>query len=145
MEKRKKSIKERKREIKKKQFIECYKKHPNVSVICKTIGISRDTYYRWIEEDPNFYIMCNKALQQGLDYRDDLVENQYVSMAIKGHWQAVKDYMHTTHQKNKVDTPQNTEKLSLFELSRRLAEEEKLEEKRKLELDREIVSTSSEC
>lgn len=41
--------------MQKKAFIEAYQKSfGNVLVSCKAIGIARQTYYNWIEKDPEF-------------------------------------------------------------------------------------------
>ena len=41
-----------KMELKRKAFLETYKKtYGNISVSCKTIGISRGTYYWWIKDE----------------------------------------------------------------------------------------------
>ena len=39
----------------KKAFLEAYEKSfGNILVSCKTVGIARQTYYNWIEKDPEF-------------------------------------------------------------------------------------------
>ncbi|SRR5216683_6041610 len=43
--------------IKKAEFIKNYRAPEimgNISIVCSTIGIARQTYYRWLEEDEDF-------------------------------------------------------------------------------------------
>lgn len=43
------------KKLAKKAFIEAYEKSfGNILVSCKAVGIARQTYYNWIENDPEF-------------------------------------------------------------------------------------------
>ncbi len=54
-----------------------------VEIACKSVGISRATYYRWIQDDPDFAQACDLAIWQGTETISDLAESQIVSK-IKG-------------------------------------------------------------
>lgn len=49
-------------EQKKKQFLESFEKSAcNISVSCKSLGISRNTFYEWKKHDPDF---AQKVMEQ---------------------------------------------------------------------------------
>ena len=48
-------VRQAKREKKKEDFIEVYsQKANNVHLTCKTLGIERGTFYKWLKEDDEF-------------------------------------------------------------------------------------------
>lgn len=54
--------------IKKKLFLEAYEsKDGNVSSACKVAEIARCTYYRWIDEDPEFKQAAEDAWEAVID------------------------------------------------------------------------------
>jgi hypothetical protein len=67
----------------KKAFIEAYKKtYGNISNACETIGISRQTFYNWQEEDAEF-----KAEIEAIEPNEllmDLVESKLVEKIKEG-------------------------------------------------------------
>lgn len=54
-----------------------------VEIACKSVGISRATYYRWLQEDRLLAEACEAAIWQGTETISDLAESQIVSR-IKG-------------------------------------------------------------
>ena len=87
------SVKKKKPDtIKKKQvrtsykqaiFLQCYtKNYPAVYKACKEAGINRDTYYRWMKEDPKFKAKVEETSEAMLDrlenvlyYKADVEQN----------------------------------------------------------------------
>lgn len=48
-------VRQAKREKKKEEFLEVYsQKANNVHLTCKTLGIERGTFYKWLKEDEEF-------------------------------------------------------------------------------------------
>jgi len=48
-------VRQAKREKKKEEFLEVYsQKANNVHLTCKTLGIERGTFYKWLKEDDEF-------------------------------------------------------------------------------------------
>ena len=55
---------------------------PIVQIACQKAGVSRATYYRWRNEDPNFRQQAEEALEKGVLLMNDLAESQLL-VAIK--------------------------------------------------------------
>lgn len=67
----------------KKAFIEAYSKSfGNISQSCKAVGISRQTYYNWINDDPNFKIELDAVDPKEL--RLDFLESKLIERINKG-------------------------------------------------------------
>lgn len=54
-----------------------------VEIACKSVGISRATFYRWVHDDPIFEQDCDEAVRLGTATISDLAESQIVTK-IKG-------------------------------------------------------------
>jgi hypothetical protein len=48
----------------------------NVSVACKKVLISRETYYRWAKEDPEFKQKCDEVNESLLDMAETMLLKQ---------------------------------------------------------------------
>lgn len=78
----KKSLKTRKETTaqKKKRFIKAYASRLcNVSKACEVVGISRTTYYKWVDKDDKF----KKALKDAEEDFFDSLESTMYAKAIK--------------------------------------------------------------
>jgi hypothetical protein len=64
---------------KEKQIIEALEKVPNISLACEKVGITRQTFYRWMDEDINFLKKINKAQRTGNEYVNDLAESSLIT------------------------------------------------------------------
>lgn len=60
-------------------FIESLRTTPIIQTVCKHTGISRTTYYRWMEKDPKFAKTSQEALLEGRSLINDLAESQLIS------------------------------------------------------------------
>jgi len=56
-----------KRDTKKKRFIETLAVQGTVSHAAQAAGVSRNTVYRWRDEDPEFAILWDEAHEQAVD------------------------------------------------------------------------------
>lgn len=63
----------------KADVLEHLSKVPIVQIVCEKAGISRATYYRWIEESDTFSAEVAKAIAVGTDRISDLAESKIVS------------------------------------------------------------------
>lgn len=66
----------------KRALIEQLKKTPIVQVACGKATISRATYYRWRQEDPDFARLADEAILEGSSLVNDIAESQLMT-AIK--------------------------------------------------------------
>ena len=64
----------------KQAMLNVLKEMPIIEVAVKRIGISRDTFYRWKLEDPEFLKQSQEAMTQGIDFINDMSESQLVSL-----------------------------------------------------------------
>ena len=59
----------------KKKILESIQEMPIVEIMCKKLGVSRNTYYRWLKEDPVFKEEAKEALSQGEERIHDMAES----------------------------------------------------------------------
>lgn len=53
-------------------------KTPIVSVVCKKVGVSRNTYYKWLQNDKEFLEKVSKAQFMGINIVSDAAESNVV-------------------------------------------------------------------
>ena len=63
----------------KQLIIEQLKKVPIVEVACEKVGIGRATYYRWKNEDSEFAVLADEAINEGAALVNDMAESQLMS------------------------------------------------------------------
>ena len=77
---------------KKKAFIEYFfKSSGNISFLCQQIGINRKTFYRWMENDPDFR---EKILAEDEAFTD-MAETQHHNLVAAGHPPSVQFHLRT--------------------------------------------------
>lgn len=64
----------------KRAVVEQLKETPIIIVACRKSGVSRATYYRWRNEDPEFSVAVNSALKEGIELINDLSESQIIQL-----------------------------------------------------------------
>lgn len=70
----------RKRQQKERNILlEHLRKTPIIQMACEKAGISRATYYRWKNNDKEFAISVDKALDEGVSMMNDFAESQLIS------------------------------------------------------------------
>lgn len=70
-----------KRKIKDKEtLINALKTMPVIEVAVKRAGVSRDTYYRWRQEDKEFKRQSRDAMDCGIEFINDMSESQLVTL-----------------------------------------------------------------
>ena len=74
-----KTVDERQSELKVK-LIATLKELPIIQAACTRAGISRDTYYRWRQEDKIFKRESQDALSHGIEFVCDMSESQLISL-----------------------------------------------------------------
>lgn len=57
------------------EFLREIRKTPIIQVACDKVGISRQTYYRWREQDFDFKVRADKALDEGEELVNDVAES----------------------------------------------------------------------
>lgn len=71
------------------EFLEQLRKIPIVQVACEKVGISRNSIYRWRNEDVEFCKNMDKALLEGEELVNDMSESQLISLIRDKNWNAI--------------------------------------------------------
>ncbi len=72
-----------------KQFIEELRRIPIIQVACEKTGISRNSIYRWRNEDEEFGKELEKALVDGEALVNDMSESQLLTLIKEKNWHAI--------------------------------------------------------
>ena len=64
----------------KKSLLDTLKEMPIIEVAVKRVGISRDTYYRWRQDDKEFFQQSQDAISQGIEFINDMSESQLITL-----------------------------------------------------------------
>lgn len=86
-----------KRDRQKKLFIKYFQEIPIIVFVCKKVGISRSTFYRWCREDKEFYRRTQAALIQGMASVNDLAESTLITLIKKGNITAIIYWLKHNH------------------------------------------------
>ena len=62
-----------------KQIVEQLSRTPIVEVACQKVGIGRNSYYRWRRQNKKFALACDKAIEEGCQFINDLAESQLIT------------------------------------------------------------------
>lgn len=68
-------------EKQKQEFLEVFKKIPNILAVCQRIGVGRATIYRWLKEDSVFSQQMDEAERQGREHLNDAIELALIQKA----------------------------------------------------------------
>ena len=79
--------------------------HPIVETACKKANVSRATYYRWLEEDPEFEAESEMALARGRDRINDIAESQLMRGINDGQFRFVKYWLSHNHRNYVAQKP----------------------------------------
>ena len=96
-----------KKNPKKTQFIKEIKEVPIISSVCMKVNISRQTFYRWMEEDEPFRTEVTKAMNVGRDSVNDLAESQLINSIKDGDLHATKYWLSSNHARYVRPRPQS--------------------------------------
>jgi hypothetical protein len=78
-----------KKNKKQMEFLEQLRKIPIVMVACEKSGISRNSIYRWRNDDEEFRKEMETALAEGEALVNDMSESQLLSMIRDKNWAAI--------------------------------------------------------
>lgn len=83
----------------KQSFLAILAKNGIIEAACQKIGVARQTYYRWRKEDVGFRRLVDKAILEGSEVADDVVESQLMKLIQNGDRVATLFYLHHRHPK----------------------------------------------
>lgn len=105
----KESLKIKERIMKEKEkLIEILEQYPIIQAACTKSWVSRQTYYRWYEEDEDFALRANNAICIWKETVNDLAESNIISGVRENDMRANMFWLNNNH-KNYSNRPiQNT-------------------------------------
>jgi hypothetical protein len=83
----------------KNKFLEELERTPIVQFACDRVGISRNTYYRWMKEDTAFYFEATEALNTGIDFVNDDAESNLLNSIRRGDLSSTKYWLSSQHKR----------------------------------------------
>ncbi|MCB9810684.1 MAG: hypothetical protein H6779_02550 [Candidatus Nomurabacteria bacterium] len=90
-------------------FLEEMRKIPIVTVACEKVGISRNTIYKWLKDDPEFKEKFDAASIDGIEHINDLSENQLLQLIKEKKISAIRLWLTNNHQRFSTKSVKNTE------------------------------------
>jgi len=90
-----------KKNKKKDEILEQLRKIPIVQVACEKICISRNSVYRWRQEDENFREEMEVALTEGEALVNDMSESQLLTLIKEKSWPSISFWLRHRHPKYK--------------------------------------------
>lgn len=81
------------------KFLDELRRVPVVQVACNKCDLSRNSVYRWRNEDPYFASLMDDALTEGEEYINDLGESQLLTLIKNKSYPAIRFWL--THHHNK--------------------------------------------
>ena len=85
----------------KNTFLEQLRKIPIIQVACEKVGISRNSIYRWRNEDEEFKKEMDQALADGEALVNDMGESQLLSLIQEKNWHAISFWLRHRNPKFK--------------------------------------------
>lgn len=120
------------------KIIEILREIPLVRNACKKAGVSPDTFYRWVKDNPEFREAVEKAKALGRESLNDLGESVIVKKMGQGDLGATKFYLINNHERYRSSSGMAGETRLQRELQKSCEETEKvlkqLEKVKKVEI-----------
>ncbi len=113
-----KTVAQLKMDNSKSKMLEYLTESGNISFSCKRTGISRETYYRWIDEDRPFGAKAFEAIDLGKTFINDLAHSYLVKHIQNGDMQAIRFQLSNCHPDYRPKAPmkEQSEPVSRIEL-----------------------------
>lgn len=80
------------------KFLEELMKTPIIQHACEKVGISRNTYYRWLDEDIDFSLAVKECLDNGIAFVNDHAESNILNGIKKGEMRATTYWLSHRHR-----------------------------------------------
>ena len=85
-------------ESNKKLLLEQLNRIPIVQIACEKSDISRASYYRWRQEDPEFASLTDEAIESGVSLINDMAESQLIASIKEGNLGALTYWLKHRHK-----------------------------------------------
>ncbi len=94
----------------KEKFLEGLQKNPVIQYACAYAGISRATYYRWMDEDKEFTKNVEDAILEGRKLIVDMAESGLHALVKEKHYASIKLVLNHHHPVYKINSKVNESK-----------------------------------
>lgn len=96
-----------KKHRKAKLFLEELRNTPIMTAVCKQVGLSRQTIFRWLKEDPEFRKEYEECMEHGVGNVNDLAISQTINKIKQGDSGMIKFWLLHNHERymKKLDLP----------------------------------------
>lgn len=91
-----------KKNKKSKEFLDQLKRIPIIQVACEKTGVSRNSVYRWRNEDEDFKKEMETALSEGEALVNDMSESQVLTLIKEKNFPAISFWLKHRHPKYKT-------------------------------------------
>ncbi|MDD3995149.1 MAG: hypothetical protein PHC42_00375 [Bacilli bacterium] len=85
----------------KENFLKELENLPNISLACRKHNISRNTVYRW-KNDEKFKEKLEKAMRIGEDGITDLAKAKNIELIKRGHWKAIERQLNKSSEEKET-------------------------------------------
>jgi len=94
-----------KKNKKRDEFLEHLRNLPIILVAAEKSGLSRQTIYRWRNENEEFLKAMDKAMREGEEFVNDMSESQLLTMIKEKNWSAISFWLRHHHSayRNRVE------------------------------------------
>jgi hypothetical protein len=82
----------------KEKFLTELERTPIIQHACEKLGVSRNTFYRWLKEDSIFAFQVKDALDAGIDYVNDHAESNVLGGIKNGDQGYTKYWLSSRHE-----------------------------------------------
>lgn len=82
----------------KSKFLEELEQVPIIAIACKKLGVSRNTYYRWCNEDIDFALAAQESLDVGVDFVNDHAQSNVLNGIKSGDLNTSKWWLSSRHK-----------------------------------------------
>lgn len=84
-----------------RQFLDELRKIPIVQVACEKTGLSRNSVYRWRNDDAEFRKAMEEAIAEGEELVNDMSEGQLLTLIKEKNWSAISFWLRKRNPKFK--------------------------------------------
>lgn len=83
----------------KKKILEQLEKIPIIEIALQKACVPRSTYYRWVNDDPNFGDDAKGSRNKGYLLINDIAESKLIQKIYDGDWKAVSYWLESNHKR----------------------------------------------
>lgn len=99
----------------KKKLLKELERVPIVELACQRVGISRSTFYRWLEADDEFSENVAASLEKGVDKVNDMAESKLITSIKENKHPAIVFWLRNNHPKYQPRSKSTLRKRSMWE------------------------------